>query len=60
MTQSLEKEKLKIKLAIRNLRIKEIPERLLKEKDPELVSFFNINTPEDLKTAEAMIKKGII
>ena len=60
MTQSLEKEKLKIKRAIRNLRIKEIPEHLIKEKDPELVSFFNINTPEDLNTAEEMIKKGII
>ena len=60
MTQSLEKEKLKIKLAIQNLRIKEVPEHLLKEKDPELVSFFNINTPEDLKLAEEMIKKGNI
>lgn len=60
MAQSLEKEKLKIKLAIRNLRIKQIPETLLREKDPELVSFFNINTPEDLETAEQMIKKGKI
>ncbi|MBW1893492.1 MAG: molybdenum cofactor guanylyltransferase [Deltaproteobacteria bacterium] len=58
MAQSLKKEKLKIKLAIRNFRIKNIPEDLLRKKDPELVSFFNINTPEDIEVAENMIKKG--
>jgi len=58
MEQSLENEKLKIQLAIRNHRIKHIPEELLRKKDPELVSFYNINSPEDLEKAEQMIQKG--
>lgn len=58
MAQSLEKEKLKIKLAIQHHRIKNIPEGHLRERDPELVSFFNINTPEDLEQAEQMIQRG--
>jgi molybdopterin-guanine dinucleotide biosynthesis protein A len=37
------------------MRVKEIPEERLRNADPDLVSFFNINTPEDLATAEQML-----
>ena len=51
----LKANKLKIQWAFRSNRIKHIPENQLRSVDPELGSFFNINTPEDLARAEAMI-----
>jgi molybdopterin-guanine dinucleotide biosynthesis protein A len=47
--------KLKIQWAFRSNRIKYVPETLLRGVDPELRSFFNVNTPEDLAKAEAMV-----
>ncbi|MGD8799790.1 MAG: molybdenum cofactor guanylyltransferase, partial [Desulfobacterales bacterium] len=44
----LEREKLKITKTFRKSRIKTISEKVLRKIDPELRSFFNINTPEDL------------
>jgi molybdopterin-guanine dinucleotide biosynthesis protein A len=35
--------------------MKSVPEERLRAKDPELVSFFNINTPEDLLRAEQLL-----
>lgn len=55
--QHLRQQKLKIQLAFRKCRIKTISEKKLREKDPELLSFFNINTPEDLERAQEMIKE---
>ncbi len=52
----LEQEKLKIIKAFRKSRIKTISEKVLCGIDPDLRSFFNINTPNDLKLAEEMIK----
>ena len=43
-------------MAFRRSRIKTIPENVLRAKDPDLLSFFNINTPEDLMRADEMIK----
>ena len=54
--QRIKEKKFKIQWAFRGLRIKNIPESLLRRQDPELLSFFNINTPEDLKKAEVMAK----
>ena len=51
----LEQNKLKIKKAFRKSRIKTISEKVLCAIDPDLQSFFNINTPEDLQRAEEMI-----
>jgi molybdenum cofactor guanylyltransferase len=56
--QHLEQEKLKVIKAFRKSRIKTISEKVLRKKDPDLQSFFNINTPDDLKCAEEMIQKG--
>jgi molybdopterin-guanine dinucleotide biosynthesis protein A len=52
----LEQEKLKIVKAFRKSRIKTISEKVLRKKDPDLLSFFNINSPDDLKRAEEMLK----
>ena len=55
--QHLSQNKLKIQLAFKKDRIKKIPEKLIREKDPDLLSFFNINSPEDLERAEALIDR---
>ena len=54
--QHLEQDKLKIIKAFRKYRIKTISEKVLREKDPDLQSFFNINAPADLQRAEEMVK----
>jgi len=48
--------KFKIQMALSGKRIKKIPEDVLREKDPELLSFFNVNSPEDLERAEQFVK----
>lgn len=58
--QHLALEMLKIQLVIKNNRIKKIPEKLLREKDPDLISFMNINTPEDLEKAEALCRESAV
>ena len=50
----IKQNKFKIQRALSNHRLKKIPETVLRAKDPELTSFFNINSPEDLVKAEAM------
>ena len=52
----LEQKKLKITKTFRKSRIKTISEKVLRKIDPDLQSFFNINTPEDLQRAEEMVK----
>ena len=37
------------------VKVKEIPEAGLRSVDPDLISFFNINTPEDLTASEQML-----
>jgi molybdopterin-guanine dinucleotide biosynthesis protein A len=54
----LRQNKCKIQSALRKKRIKKIPEKRLRSEDPELLSFFNINTPQDLVRAEAIIQRG--
>ncbi len=54
----LRAHKLKIQWALRSSRIRYIPEKLLRGVDPELKSFFNVNTPEDLAKAEAMVAQS--
>jgi molybdopterin-guanine dinucleotide biosynthesis protein A len=46
--------KLKIQQALRRHRLKKIAESQLRTADPDLISFFNINTPADLEQAEMM------
>ena len=42
----------KIRRAFRKRRIRTVSEKRLRSVDPELVSFFNVNTPDDLVRAE--------
>jgi len=53
--QHLEQDKVKIIKAFRKCRIKTISEKALRVNDPDLQSFFNINTPADLQRAEEMV-----
>ena len=53
----LKAKKLKIQWALRSSRTKTISEKELRRVDPELISFFNINTPQDLARAEEMVAK---
>jgi len=48
----LEQNEFKVQRAFARCRIKKIAEQSLRTVDPQLVSFFNINTPEDLRRAE--------
>lgn len=57
MAQQLERDRLKIQGLFRKVRIKAVDEAELRRADPELISFFNVNTPEDLKRAERLIKQ---
>ena len=52
--QHLKEKKLKIQLALRSCRMKTISEPALREIDPGLISFFNVNNQEDLEKAEEM------
>ena len=58
--RQVEQQIIQNKLAIRHLfkkrRVKKIPEKILREKDPDLISFFNINTPQDQEKAETMLE----
>ncbi len=54
MAQQLESDRLKIQGLFRKVRVKTVAEAALRQVDPELISFFNINTPEDLARAEAL------
>ena len=53
--QHVNKGDFKIRRAFRKRRIRAVSEKRLRAVDPELVSFFNINTPEDLSAAEQAI-----
>lgn len=56
-TRQLEKQELKIDRMFKKLRVKKIPEQVMKKQDPDLISFFNINTPEDLAQAEEILSR---
>lgn len=49
IARQLAEEKLKVSHFFPKVRIKKVPETSLRQVDPELKSFFNINTPEDLE-----------
>ncbi len=55
MAYQLENDLLKLQGLFHRVRVKKIPEGRLREIDPELTSFFNVNTPEDLVRAEQML-----
>lgn len=50
--EQLEKQYLKIQRIFKKVRVKKIPEDMLRSVDPSLVSLSNINTPDDLARAK--------
>lgn len=52
MVWQLEQDLLKIQGLFRKVRVKTVAESELRTIDPQLISFFNINTPDDLVLAE--------
>ncbi len=55
MERRLRQKKFKIQRMFNKLRVKTVSESVLRKVDPELISFFNINTPEDFESARKMI-----
>jgi len=55
---ALEQNNLKIRNVFNKLKVKEVPETVLRKIDPGLASFFNINTPDDLEQANRMIDEN--
>jgi molybdopterin-guanine dinucleotide biosynthesis protein A len=51
--QALAQKKCKVQNVLKQVSHKKIPESVLKKADPQLLSFFNINTPEDLEIIAA-------
>ncbi|MBU1712710.1 MAG: molybdenum cofactor guanylyltransferase [Proteobacteria bacterium] len=52
----LEKQEFKIDKFFNKVRVKKISDKELREKDPELTSFFNVNSPFSLEEAKAIIQ----
>lgn len=55
MAWQLEKNRVKISGLFRKMRVKMVDEPALRAADPGLLSFFNVNAPEDLVKAENLI-----
>lgn len=53
--EQLEKKSFKIQRMFQKVRIKKIPENILRSIDPDLVSLTNINTPVDLDRAKQAV-----
>jgi molybdopterin-guanine dinucleotide biosynthesis protein A len=49
--QQLIKQDLKIQKIFEKVRVKKLPENILRQNDPDLLSFYNINSPDDLARA---------
>ena len=54
----LDRRQYKIQAFFPSVRVKKISEETLRSADPDLISFFNINTPEDLARAETCLESG--
>lgn len=54
ISAQLERKDFKIIKFFEHVNVKEVPVVRLKEGDPELMSFFNVNRPEDLAEAERL------
>jgi molybdenum cofactor guanylyltransferase len=51
------KKDFKISKFFKKIRMKKVQETQLRQKDPNLLSFFNINTPEDLEIADKILRE---
>jgi molybdopterin-guanine dinucleotide biosynthesis protein A len=51
-------QSLRIRNFFKKVRLKTIGEEKLRQIDPELTSFFNVNTPEDMEKAADMLQSS--
>ena len=59
--KSLEQGKLNLRSMISRLReVQYVSTMVLRQMDPKLLTFFNVNTPQDLKRAKSLLKQLII
>lgn len=54
--RQLTRKELQIRRFFKKVRVKKLPENLLRKNDPDLLSFFNINTPDDLAKAKEIVQ----
>ena len=54
----LDRQQFKIQTFFPSVRVTKIAEKRLRSADPDLISFFNINTPADLTRAESWLESG--
>ncbi|MFH1581583.1 MAG: molybdenum cofactor guanylyltransferase [Pseudomonadota bacterium] len=55
----LTRKELQIRRFFKKVRVKKLPENLLRKNDPGLLSFFNINTSDDLAKAEEVVQNTL-
>ena len=58
MERQINEKRFRIKKMFRKVRVKKIPETLLRKVDPDLMSFFNINTAEDYSNAKQWLEQN--
>ena len=58
--QQLIKQDLKIQTIFEKVRVKQLPENILRQNDPDLLSFYNINSPDDLARAKNVESGNLI
>lgn len=59
MERSIKKGDFKIIRLFNKLKVRTVSEKVVRMHDPELVSFFNVNTPEDLEEAKKILQRKI-
>ncbi len=57
MERQIKEKKFQIKKMFEKIRVKKIPENRLRQADPELMSFFNINTDADYSEARKWLEQ---
>lgn len=57
MERHILEKRFKIQTMFHKLKVKTIPEDALRQADPDLLSFFNINTPQDFEAARQWINE---
>lgn len=57
MERQIKKNNFQIKQIFRKIRVKKVPESVLRQSDPELMSFFNINTAVDYARAKVWLQQ---
>lgn len=53
--RNLRRENFQVRRMFKKLRVRTVSQKVLSAQDPELISFFNINTPEDLDKARRIL-----